>query len=275
MDDRVAIGRFGGKRLRACVVAVACLLGLFLLLPLLVIFPTSVSEEPFLSFPPEGFSSRWYEEVLEDPVWRDAVWYSVRVALASSCLATFVGTCAALGLRRLSRGGRALRTLFIAPMVLPYVVYAFGLYQVFDTLRLIGSWWPLVVGQACLAYPIVFVAVSARLGSIDPALFRASASLGAAWPTTVRRIELPLIKGSIAAGFIFSFAFSFDELVVALFIGGAEQVTLPVQIFRSTEESASPEIAAISTLVTVLALVVIGCSVVGLRRGARRKRTVG
>ncbi len=275
MDDRAAIGRFGGKGVRGCVIAFACLLGVFLLLPLLVIFPTSVTEEPFISFPPEGFSSRWYENVLGDAVWRDAVWYSVRVALASACLATLVGTSAALGVRRIRSGGRAIRALFVAPMVLPYVVYAFGLYQVFDSLRLIGSTWPLVVGQACLAYPIVFVAVSASLASIDPALFRASASLGAGWPTTVRRVELPLVKGSVAAGFIFSFAFSFDELVVALFIGGAEQVTLPVQIFRSTEESASPEIAAISTLVTVLALVIIGLSVIVLRGGVGRKRAVG
>jgi putative spermidine/putrescine transport system permease protein len=272
MSDSATIGRFGGRRLRVPVFAISCLTSAFLLLPLLTIFPASVTEESFLSFPPKGFSSRWYEDVVADPVWRDSIWYSVRVALASALLATVMGTCAALGARRLRRASRTFRTFFLAPIVLPVIVYVFGLYQMFDSLRMIGTTPPIVVGQACLAFPVVFMVVFASVSAINPALFRASESLGAGWLTTVWRIELPLLKLSIAGAFVFAFAFAFDELMVALFVGGPEQVTFPVEVFRSTKESVTPAVAAASALVTVGALVIIGLSMVMLRRGLRRQQ---
>jgi putative spermidine/putrescine transport system permease protein len=272
MSDSSAIGNFGSRRLRAPVLIASFLLGGFLLLPLLTIFPTSVTSASFLSFPPKGFSTRWYEAVLSDPVWRDSIWYSIRIALASAALATVTGTSAALGARRLRSGSRALRTFFLAPIVFPGIVYVFGLYQMFDTLRMIGMTLPIVVGQACLAFPVVFMVVFASLSAINPALFRASESLGAGWLTTVLRIELPLLKLSIVGAFIFAFAASFDELMVALFVGGFEQVTLPVEIFRATKESAAPDIAAVSALVTVGALVIIGLCMTMLRRGLKRQR---
>lgn len=262
-----ALGRWRGG-----FATVSVLAALFLLLPILVILPISFTSASFLTWPPEGFSLRWYERILQSPVWTDAFWYSVRIALFGAIVATVGGTAAALGVRRLTSGRASwLRTAFVAPVVLPYIVYGLGLFNLFDSLRVIGSSWPIVVGQAVLAFPVVFVAVSAALAQVGSPLSRAASSLGARWPTIVWRIELPMIRLTIAAAFIFAFAFCFDEVLVAIFLAGPEAPTFPLQIYTSARESASPEIAAASTLVMAMALLSFAFSGLLLRRTSRRQ----
>jgi putative spermidine/putrescine transport system permease protein len=245
----------------------------FLLLPIAVIVPTAFSDGNFLGFPPDGLSLRWFEEVTSDPVWTSAFWTSAKLAAGAAAIATVVGTLAALAVRRLGPRGRLLRACFIAPLVLPYIVYALGLYNVFDGLRMLGQSWTIAVGQAALAFPIVFVAVSAGLAAVDPALARAAASLGARWPRIVLRIELPLALPSVVAAALFAFAFSFDEVVVALFLADPASTTLPVQMFTSVQESVTPAVAAASTVVMALALAIagVGTSIV-VRRATRKGR---
>jgi len=269
-DDALvaAVGRWRHVFAGASVVT-----ALFLLLPIVVILPIPFSEGEFLSWPPKGFSFRWYDRILTDPVWTGAFWMSVRIALFAAALATLAGASAALAMRRLPAGRASwLRTLFVAPVVLPCVVYALGLYNVFDALRVIGATWPIVVGQSVLAFPIVFVAVSAALASVGGGLTRAASSLGARWPVIVWRVELPMVRPNIAAAFIFAFAFCFDEVVVALFLAGPAAPTFPLQIFTSARESASPDIAAASGLVITVALVSFALSGALLRHASRKNK---
>lgn len=262
----VSLGRF-----RPAALALGTLIAAFLLLPIAIIVPTSFTGGDYLGFPPDGLSTRWYSEIASDPVWTGALVTSLVWAIAAAALATVTGTLAALGARRVGRRGGWLRTVFVAPIVLPYVVYAVGLYDAFDRMRLIGSAWPVILGQSVLAFPLVFVAVSAGLARIDPALLRAAASLGAPWWVTVLRIELRLAWASIAAAALFALAFCFDEVVLAFFLTTPENQTLPVQIFRSARDSASPAIAAASAVVMLLAVVVIGLGALLVRLSSRSR----
>jgi putative spermidine/putrescine transport system permease protein len=265
---RRAVGRW-----RHLFTGASLVTALFLLLPILVILPISFTEGEFLSWPPEGFSFRWYDQIVHDPTWTGAFWTSVRVAFFSAAVATIAGTSAALAMRRMtSRRASWMRTLFVAPVVLPYVVFALGLYNLFDSLRVIGQTWTIVVGQAVLAFPIVFVVMSSALASVGGALTRAAASLGARWPAVVWHVELPMVRLNMAAAFIFAFAFCFDEVVVALFLAGPATPTFPLQIFTSARESASPDIAAASALVMTVALVSFALSGVLLRRASRKNK---
>jgi putative spermidine/putrescine transport system permease protein len=265
---RTAVGRW-----RHLFAGTSIVTALFLLLPIVVILPISFTKGEFLSWPPQGFSFRWYDEIVHDPVWTGAFWTSVRIAFFAATVATLAGTSAALALRRMPSGRASwLRTLFVAPVVLPYVVFALGLYNVFDDLRVIGATWPIVVGQAVLAFPIVFVVMSSALSSVGGALTRAASSLGARWPMIVWSVELPMVRLNMAAAFIFAFAFCFDEVVVALFLAGPATPTFPLQIFTSARESASPDIAAASTLVMSVALVSFALSGVLLRRASRKNK---
>jgi putative spermidine/putrescine transport system permease protein len=234
-------------------------LALFLVLPLLVILPQAFSSGLFFKFPPPGFSTQWFEAIADDPLWRDAFVRSLGSALVGALLATATGTLAALGLRRVGPRGRVLRTLFLAPLVIPQLVLAIGIFVARDDLGLGSSLWSLVIGQTVLAFPVVVVVASAGLSSVDPALSRASASLGHRWPSTVWRIELPLISRSVLSAFVLAFALCFDEAVLAYFLAPPGQATLPTQLWLASTENASPAIAAVSavvmSIVTVLLLV--------------------
>jgi putative spermidine/putrescine transport system permease protein len=257
MDDvRIALREaLGGYR--TALVVLGVLLALFLLIPLVVILPQAFSSGLFFKFPPPGFSTQWFDTVFNDPLWRDSFVRSLGTAAAGAVLATTAGTLAALGLRRLGPRGRLLRTLFLAPLVIPQLVLAIGIFVARDDLGLGTSLWTLVVGQTVLAFPVVVVVASAGLSSVDPALSRASASLGHRWPSTLMRVELPLISRSILSAFVLAFALCFDEAVLAYFLAPPGKATLPTQLWLASTENASPAIAAVSTIVMGLVTVLL------------------
>jgi putative spermidine/putrescine transport system permease protein len=256
MDLRDALrDAIGGYRI--ALIAIGALLAVFLLLPLAVILPQAFSSGLFFEFPPPGFSTTWFEQVWEDELWRGAFARSLWTATVGAMLATVSGTLAAIGLRRLGIGGRLLRTVFLAPLVMPQLVLAIGIFIARDDLGIGPSLWTLVLGQMALAFPVVVVIASAGLSGVDPALSRASASLGHPWPSTIWRVELPLIRRSVLAAFVLAFALCFDEAVLAFFLSPAGQATLPTQLWLASSEQASPAIAAVATMVMTFVLVLL------------------
>jgi putative spermidine/putrescine transport system permease protein len=253
------------------------LVAVFLVVPLLIIIPTSWTSGAFLEFPPKGFSTQWYEQVFQDPKWIDPIKVSLRVSLFASLLATVMGTCAALGLRRVTRGRgvRFARSLFILPLALPYVSYALGMYTMFNHLpsSLASSVLPLILAQATITFPLVYVVVSGALANVDPNLSRAASTMGARWPTIAFRVELPLIRASVIGGWVFAFATCFDEATLAIFLSPVTDTTLAQQLYRSASESIEPTLSAVSTVVTLAALLVLGLGSLFINRfGAARRR---
>jgi putative spermidine/putrescine transport system permease protein len=260
MDLREALrDAIGGYRV--ALIALGGLLAVFLLVPLTMILPQAFSSGLFFEFPPPGFSTTWFEQVWEDELWRDAFTRSLWTATVGALLATGCGTLAAIGLRRLGIGGRLLRTVFLAPLVMPQLVLAIGIFIARDDLGFGASLWTLVLGQTALAFPVVVVIASAGLSGVDPALSRASASLGHPWPSTIWRVELPLIRRSVLAAFVLAFALCFDEAVLAFFLSPAGQATLPTQLWLASSEQASPAIAAVATMVIAFVLVLLVAAV--------------
>jgi putative spermidine/putrescine transport system permease protein len=245
------------------------MIALFLLLPIALVVVTSFSSSTFLIFPPSGFSTRWYREVVDDPAWMGALKTSAIVAVLAATCATALGTAAALAVRRLRRGAGLFRGLFLAPLIIPQIVFAVGLYFVFQRLGVFGARWTVVVGQAAVALPLVLLTVSAGIAGIDPAVFRAAENLGARWPRITLRIELPLLRRSIFFAFVVALTFCFDEAVIALFLVPPGEETFPVHLWLSARESVSPAVAAASSLVMAITIAVtaVGAWTV-TRRGA-------
>jgi putative spermidine/putrescine transport system permease protein len=262
--------------LRLPAVVTGALIGFFLLLPLAVLVSTSWTQGQFLAFPPQGFSLQWYGSLFGDSTWMDPFWLSIGIATVTTVISTIVGTSAALALSRLTSGrsARLLRTLFIAPMAVPYIAYAIGLYDVVLKLNVLqGTYIPLILGESLLAFPVVFVVVNSALSRIDPALRPAAATMGAHWLTTVWRVELPLLSGSIGAGALFAFNFAFDEVVLSVFLIPPGKMTFPLQMLNASQEAISPQLTAASTLVTLLALIVLGLAALVRRRRSARRQT--
>ncbi|NJC74076.1 ABC transporter permease [Planosporangium thailandense] len=244
-------------RTRGWFTAIGVLIAVFLLAPLIAVLPLAFTSSKYLVFPAVGFSWQWFDTVLTDPAWQGSIMNSARVAVTAAVIAMVTGTSAALAVRRISGGRRIVRTVLLAPMVMPQLVLALGLYLTYKNLVGGTSLTVLTLGQATLAMPLVFVTVSAGLAAVDPNLSRAAQSLGYRWPSVVWRIELPLVGRSVISGAILAFAVCFDEAVLAFFLVPPSQQTLPVKIWTSASENASPAIAAASALVICLAVTLL------------------
>lgn len=255
---------------RGAFIVLGTLLGIFLILPLLVVVPTSWTAGQLVEIPPHGFSLQWYEAVFEGSQWTEAFWVSLKVAFFGSVLATVMGTGIALGMRRLARGRgtRVAQSLFILPLAIPYVSYALGLYQLVTKLpaSLNETLIPLILAESVIAMPLVYVVIAGALANVDPRLGRAAATMGARWPTILWRIDLPLIKMAVIAGFIFSFATILDEATLALFLAPVTEITLAQQLYRSAAETVTPTLSAVSTMITLLAILVLGIGTLFSRR---------
>jgi putative spermidine/putrescine transport system permease protein len=247
------------------------ILGIFLILPLLIIVPTSWNGGQLVEFPPHGFSFQWYEQVFENSLWTEAFWVSLKIAFFGSIIATVMGTGIALGMRRLARGRgtRIAQSLFILPLAIPYVSYALGLYQLVNKLlptSINETLIPLILAESVIAMPLVYIVVAGALSNVDPRLGRAASTMGARWPTILWRIDLPLVKMGIIAGFIFAFATILDEATVALFLAPVTEITLAQQLYRSAAETVTPTLSAVSTMITLLAILVLGIGTLFSRR---------
>jgi putative spermidine/putrescine transport system permease protein len=255
---------------RAALWAVGVLVALFLLAPIAAILPLSFSSGSFLFYPLPGLSLRWYRDFFASDFWLPALWNSLLIGGAAAAVATLLGTPAAFGLWRMRGVARSVALgIVLAPMVVPVIVVAVALLLAFGPLGLVATHAGLVVAHAALGVPFVVVTVLASLEGFDAVQLRAAAACGAGPVRAFFRVCLPQIAPGVAAGAVFAFATSLDEVVVALFIAGPAQRTLPRQMFAGLNDQISLTIAAAAAMLVALSVVLL--LVVGwLQRRARR-----
>jgi putative spermidine/putrescine transport system permease protein len=223
-----------------------------------VVVLASFNSADFLSFPPRGFSLRWYRALWESEVWGDSFRLSLLVTAVVTPLALSMGTLAAYALVRYSFPGKGvITTLVMAPIVMPQIVLGIALLNYMSGLGLVGSLTGLILGHLVVTLPFTVRLVSISVHNLDPVLERAAENLGATPLQTFWRVTLPLLRPGIVAGAIFAAIISFGELAVTLLIAGARTTTLPLRIFNYTEYNFDPTINAVSTIFVVLALILI------------------
>lgn len=255
------------------VLALACgAIYLFLMLPLIVVFPISLSSAPYMQFPPPGLSWQWYERFIDDAQWIEATWRSIYIGLATAVLALALGVPLSFALARGRFRGRALLDrLALAPVIVPTIVLSVAIYGLFAKLKLIGAWYGLAVAHTVLALPFVVLVMGAGLRDFDRSLEQAAEGLGASRWRTLRRVTLPLLRPSLVSAGLLAFISSFDELVVALFLAGPN-MTLPKKMFDNILMEIDPTIAAVSVmqiLLVSLVMLLIGRYGRGLSGSAR------
>jgi putative spermidine/putrescine transport system permease protein len=241
---------------RALVVACTAIY-IFLMLPLLVVFPISLSSAAYMQFPPPGLSWQWYERFLDDPQWVDATVRSLYVGVATAILALALGVPLAFSLVRGKFPGRwLLDRIALAPLIVPTIILSIAVYGMFAKLKLIGEWYGLVIAHTVLALPFVVLVMSAGLRDFDRGLEQAAEGLGASRVRTLMRVTLPLLRPSLVSAGLLAFISSFDELVVALFLAGPN-MTLPKKMFDNILMEIDPTIAAVSVLQILLVSIVL------------------
>lgn len=250
---------------------VVAITAVLLLAPILVVFPLSFTSRASFIFPPPGYSTRWYQSFFTNPEWVYAFWASVIVGLCSAVLATIVGTAACFGMRKLPvKGQLACVGLLLLPVVVPVVITAVGIYSVFLNWRLVGTYPGFILAHTMYALPLVVVPVMASLSTFDSTLELAAGSLGATKWNTFRLVTLPSILPGLAAGAVFAFVQSWDEIVISTFISTPSLTTLPVRMYNAVASDVDPTLAAASSLVITVVTVSI---VVTVLLGSRRRTT--
>jgi putative spermidine/putrescine transport system permease protein len=230
----------------------------FLVLPTLIVIPMSFTPTRVLSFPPQGFSLRWYHAFFLAQDWQDATRISLLAATLTSLIATTLGTLTAYVLSCTQVPfARLVRLLTAAPMIVPAILLAIGCFYVFAVLGLNKTLVGLVIAHTMLAIPLVVITVSAGFQNFDLRQEMVARSLGAPRWKAFATVTLPQIKLSILSAALFAFVVSLDEAVISLFVGGGNAPTLPRRMFTALRDEIEPTIAAVSTLLIIVSIILV------------------
>ncbi len=209
-------------------------------------------------FPPPGLSLRWFRYLAGRDEFISSAIVSVEIAALASIGAVALGLPASLALVRGRVPGKAIvESILMSPLVLPGIVTGIALLQYFTVTGVIRSFPRLVLAHLVICTPYAIRSLTASLHGIDPSIEEASRTLGANRLTTFLRVLLPLLRPGVVAAFIFSFVTSFDNVVVSIYLIGADTVTLPLRILTYVEWQFDPSIAAISTIFVLVTTTVV------------------
>ncbi|RWZ52891.1 ABC transporter permease [Labedella phragmitis] len=256
---------------------VGIVIAVLLVVPTIVICATAFTSGSAVSFPPQGFSLRWIEDVLGDRRWTRAFGNSFAVGLLAALFSMVAGAALALGAAR-ARGAIAsvFTAISVLPMIVPLVVGAIGFYLVYARLGLTGNVLGLALAHGVLGLPYVFVNVLALLRTLDPRIEEAARVHGAGHLTTLATVTLPLLAPATVVGGLLAFVSSWDEVVVATFLSDARFQTLPVLMYSQIRSGVEPSVSAVSLIVTVvtfaIALAVFAVGPIRARLARRSSR---
>lgn len=258
--------RFRRTFLLACAWAVLT----FLIGPMLVVIPVSLTDRRYLSLPEKALSLQHYRSLLSSDVWWSAAGQSLLIASVSTLLAVVLGSLCAVACWRLAnRLAGAVVLLMLLPLIVPTVVQGLAMYRVWAAIGLFDTIPGVILAHALTGIPYVVITVSAALAGFDVKLEQAARSLGASMTDTLRLVILPAILPGVLSGALFAFVHSFDELVIVLFIASRGVQTLPKRIWDGIQDDIDPAIAAVAV---IMMLLTVGTLVVHLAVRAAHER---
>jgi len=239
----------------------------FLVLPITVVVPVSLTDQRFLSLPREHLSLQYYVKLFTSEAWLSSIGQSLVIAVAATALAVTVGTLAAIGCWRVnSRATEAVRVLMLVPLIVPTIVYALGIYRLWIALGMLDSYTGVILAHVVTAITYVVITVSTALANFDARLEQAARNLGASVGQALRRVILPNILPGVVSGAIFAFIHSWDELVIVLFIASRTIFTLPRRIWDGINDNVDPTMAAVAVVLILVTLALLALDLAFLRR---------
>jgi len=243
---------------------------LFLYAPIVILIIFSFNDRDLVSFPWQGFTLRWYQQFIGNQEIIDALKVSGLVAVVASLGATALAIPASIALARRRFLGKGLVSGFLlAPLVVPLVVLGTAMLILFNTLGVEFGFGTIVIAHVVIALPFAILTMVPRLERIPPALEEASRDLGATWWVTFRLITFPLLAPAVLSAYLISFTISFDEIVLASFVGG-QTTTFPLYLWSQLRLPRElPQVIAVAVVVLAVSAVVVTASEV-IRRRANR-----
>ncbi|HZK27996.1 MAG TPA: ABC transporter permease [Thermoclostridium sp.] len=223
-------------------------------LPIVVVIIYSFNESRISSVW-EGFSLKWYGELFRDRYILDALTNSIVLATLSSLSAAIIGTLGAVGMTRVKlRSNSVIEYVSTLPIMIPEIILGIVFLLFFSLMGMPFGMLTLVIAHTAFCIPYVFIMVKARLAGMDKSLSEAARDLGANEWRAFLDIILPLISPAIASGMIISFAMSFDDVVISMFVTGVNTNTLPLRIYTQLKTGVTPKINALCTLMVLFTI---------------------
>jgi putative spermidine/putrescine transport system permease protein len=234
-------------------------IALFLVAPMLVIFAVSFNAKKFLSFPPKGFSFRWYVEIFADDAWFSSLISSLIVATGAATLAVAIALPIAYCLWRNGLVyARLLYGMGVTPFVLPPVIMALASLLFFTTIGMTGLMINVIIAHAIFLAALPLVTISMGLESISQQMIEAGQTMGAKDSTIFKTITLPLVLPYLISGFAFAFVLSLNEYIIAFMTVGFTVETLPIKIFNALRYGYTPVMASVAGLFILINVVIFG-----------------
>lgn len=231
---------------------------IYVIAPLAVVALNSFSSVAYNVFPPEGYSTRWYENLAGQHAFYLAAMRSVLLALSATTVAMVVGTMAAYSIVRYRpRWADLIKGFLLSPIVLPHIVLGVAVFMFFIRTGMYGTYFSLVVTHVVVVLPFVIAVLTAALANYDWTLQEAAMDLGARPIRTFVKVTMPQISFSMIISAVFAFVTSFDQVETTLFLVRAGENTLPIEMFLYLQKWQDPTIAALSTVLIVFALILV------------------
>ncbi len=208
-----------------------------------------------------GFSIKWYQQLFRDKEMFKALWNSIILGVSSSVCAAVIGTLGAFGMTKIKcKANGVMEYISTLPIMIPEIILAMVFLAFFSLLGLPFGMTTLILGHTAFCIPYCFMLVKARLVGMDASLAEAARDLGASEWQVFRDITLPLIAPAIASGMVLSFAMSFDDVIISLFVTGVNVNTLPIRVYTQIKTGVTPEINALCSLMLLATLILVALS---------------
>ena len=234
----------------------------FLYAPVFLLIVFSFNSSP-MSVRWEGFSIEWYRLLLADHALLEATWNSLLIALTSTVCAVTMGMGAALVLERQAVwGARVLNATLVLPLVIPEILMGVSLLLFFVLIEVPLGLITVTIGHIAFNLPLVILVIRMRLRKLDPLLEEAARDLGATTWQTFRWVTLPMLRPAIIGSALMAFTISLDDFVVTFFTAGPGATTLPLRVFSMIKTGITPEINALSAVLVVISMVLIGIALI-------------
>jgi len=226
--------------------------------PTIVVLGASFTAGNIITFPPEGFSLKWYEAIVGTVGLRQAFWRSLYVATICVLISVPVGTLAAIALTKYRvRFANSLQIYLLLPFTIPLISQGIGMMLLFGKIGLAGELWPVGVACSVINIPFMIWAVTASASNLNPDLELAAANCGAPPLQTFFYVTLPAVMPGVITGSLLMFILALNEFLVSMLLVDARIVTLPVQIYNSIRSIITPDLAAVSVVFILCAGIVI------------------
>lgn len=233
----------------------------FLCAPLLIIVTTAFDSGNIMSFPPKGFSLKWFINVYNSETFMTTLGISFKVAVFATLIALILGIPAAYALSRKNYRGKAVvQNIFISPIIVPGVVLGFAFFRFLVIKLQFDIFYSLLIGHVVIVIPYIIRVIGSSLDNLDFSIEEAAMSLGATKLKTFFVIVLPNVTSGVIAAFMLAFINSFNNLPASLFLTGPGVSTLPISMMSYVEYNYDPTISALSVIlmaITVLIMFVV------------------